>query len=99
MGTSSFSVRSRALDLEPADLGVEEVAQAVTEEVQAEDRDHDGGTRIEHEPGRLLQVETPLGQDVAPRRDIGWDAHTEEAQRRLRQHRRREYEAPLHDHW
>src|SRR2546427_6807339 len=92
-----------ALGLEPpgfvdavaGELRIEQVAQPVTEQVEAEDRHHDRGAGIQHEPRRLLEVESAVGQDVAPRRYEGRHAHPEERERGLGEHGRREDEAPL----
>ena len=54
----------RALDA--AELGVQEVAEAVAEEVEAEDAGHDGGAREERQPRGLLEVEASLREDIAP---------------------------------
>jgi len=48
------------------ELRIEQVAQPVTEQVEAEDRHHDRGAGIEHEPRRLLEIEPAVGQDVCP---------------------------------
>src|SRR5438309_5504952 len=63
-----------ALGLEPpgfvdavaGELRIERVAQPVTEQVEAEDRHHDRGAGIQHEPRRLLEVEPAVGQDCCP---------------------------------
>ena len=61
---AAFRFAGRALDA--AELGVQEVAEAVAEEVEAEDAGHDGGAREECQPRGLLQVEAALGEDIAP---------------------------------
>src|SRR2546425_7565059 len=60
-----------ALGLEPPDLRVKQVAQAVAEQVEGEDGQHDRRPGVQDEPRGLLDVEAPLRQGVPPRRHVG----------------------------
>src|SRR4029450_2287007 len=73
--TTNPSGGALAFGGEAADLGVEEVAEAVAQQVEAEDREHDRRPRVEHEPGGLLDVEAALGQDPPPRPHRGGHNH------------------------
>src|SRR5438128_6068259 len=69
-----------------AELRIEEVAQAVAEEVEAKNTRHDRRAGEQREPRRLLQVEPSLGEHVAPRRHLGRNAHAEERERGFAEH-------------
>src|SRR4029453_17097587 len=97
-GRLDQSTRALAFGLQSTDLGVEEIPQRIAEEVEPEDREHDRGAGVQHEPRRLLDVEPPLREDVAPARNIRWHTHAEKRKRRFGKHRRREHEATLDDH-
>src|SRR5712691_5389248 len=60
---ASFSFEGGA-----AELRIQDVAEAVTEEVEAKDTRHDRGAGEQREPRRLLEIEPALGEHVAPRR-------------------------------
>src|SRR3990172_3569892 len=81
-----------SLDAQP---GIEGVAQAVAEQVQAEPREGEGQPREQAHPEGLADHVLPAGDHVPPRGDVGRDADPEEAQDRLGQDRVREDERPL----
>ena len=73
-------------------LGVQRIAQTVTEQVEADDDDHDQERRQEEEREVGVRVVDRVGQDVAEGGRRGLDADTEVAQRRLRRHERRHHQ-------
>src|SRR2546426_1911967 len=87
----SFAVRGSL------DVGVEDIAQAVADQVEREHAQHDRDAREDGDPRRGLEVRPPLVQHVPPRgrRRLGREAQI--AQRGLDQDRLREGDRPL-DH-
>src|SRR6266478_4913610 len=87
----SFDVRGSL------DVGVEDIAQAVADQVEREHAQHDRDAREDGDPRRGLEVRPPLVQHVPPRgrRRLGREAQV--AQRGLDQDRLREGDRPL-DH-
>src|SRR5438445_290211 len=79
------------------DVGVEDIAQAVADQVEREHAQHDRDAREDGDPRRGLEVRPPLVQHVPPRgrRRLGREAQV--AQRGLDQDRLREGDRPL-DH-
>src|SRR3954470_2360366 len=69
-------------------MGVEGVREGVPEQVEREDRDHDREAGQDHEARVRVVVAEVLADHLAPRGGRQWDAHAEERQRRLEQHRR-----------
>ena len=68
-----------------ASVGVEDIAQAVAEEVEREHGHHDGDAREHGDPGRGFEIRPPLVQHVAPRRGGRLGREAEVAQRGLDQ--------------
>src|SRR5579864_3453382 len=62
--------------------GVERVAQAVAQEIDGEDGQHDGDAGEEGHPPGVLEKLASLGQHVSPLRCGRADPQAEEAQRR-----------------
>src|SRR5690606_35098826 len=77
--------------------GVEQVAQPVSQQAPAQNGPDDRETRHERGVRTHCQETLSLAQHVAPARDVGWCAETQEGQRRLGQHGDGEAEARLHD--
>src|SRR5579885_1504861 len=66
--------------------GVQRVAQAVAEQVEAEHRQHDGQAGEEHKPGRAAIVALSFVDHPAPGGRGRLDADAQEAERCLEQH-------------
>src|SRR5688572_17739661 len=62
-------------------VGVEDVAQAVAQQVEGEDGDHDGDAGEDGDPGGGLEIGAPLIQHVAPGRRGRLGGQPEVAQR------------------
>src|SRR5690606_24722416 len=77
--------------------GVERVAQAVAEEVEREDRDHDHGAGEDRDVRRAAQVAPPLVEHGAPLGRGRLRAQPEEAEVRGREDRRGHAERDLDD--
>src|SRR6476619_4187551 len=72
--------RTRFTRLAAVGGDVEEVAEAVADEVEGEDREEDAGAGREDEPGGLLQVELRVLQHRAPGGGGVLHAETEKAE-------------------
>src|SRR5690606_23181831 len=79
------TVSPSTLSTDPPELGVEVVAQAVAEQVEAEHGQRDGQAGPEGQARRGEQQLLRLLQHAAPRRRRRAGAEAEEGQRRLRQ--------------
>src|SRR3954451_14308388 len=80
-----------------ADTRVEDVAQPVAEEVDAEDDDHDREAGEDRHPHALVDVRAGGGEHVAPGGLGRLRSETEERERRLAEDRRREVHRRQHD--
>jgi hypothetical protein len=66
------SPRGLSVGLETANLRVEQIAESVSDEVEAKDRQHDGGAGIEDEPRHLLDVEPSLCENAGRFYGLMW---------------------------
>ena len=67
--------------------GIEDVADAVPQQVEGDHRNEDGQAGIDHQPRRRLDIAASLGEHVAPFRRRRLDAEAQERQAGNAQHR------------
>src|SRR5882672_3837438 len=75
---------------------VEQVAERVAEQVEAQCGEADGDAGKQHHPPGLGGIVAALGDDVAPAGDRRLDTDAKKAECRLRQHRIGKYEGQMH---
>src|SRR5262249_60038588 len=85
----------RGSPLEYPQPGVERVAEAIAQEVEAQAGQGEGEAREQAYPEGFADDVLAARDDVAPRRHVGRNAHPEEAEDRLRQHGVGKDERPL----
>src|SRR3990170_1814108 len=89
----------RAISADITSPNLEQIAQAITHEVDREHGESQERAREQDDPEGALHVGPPLRHDIAPRGDDGGRARAEKGQVRLEENGRRADVGALDDEW